>query len=117
MRHLAAYLLLVAGGNASPSAADVKALLSAGGVEADDERLNQLISELKDKDLNEIVASGKQLLAPISSGGAAAAPAAGGAAAAPAAAAPKEEKKKEEVVDALEGGMNMFGGGGGGGDY
>ena len=54
MKHLAAYLLLGLGGNASPSAADVKKVLSAVGIEADDERLNKLISELKGKDINEV---------------------------------------------------------------
>ncbi|KAL6414643.1 uncharacterized protein AUP68_01174 [Ilyonectria robusta] len=53
MKHLAAYLLLGLGGNTSPSAADVKAVLESVGIEADDERLNTLISELKGKDINE----------------------------------------------------------------
>ena len=43
MRHLAAYLLLVVGGNASPSVADIKALLGTSGIEANDERLVLLI--------------------------------------------------------------------------
>ena len=136
MRHLAAYLLLVAGGNATPSAEDVTKLLAASNIAVDEERLNQLISDVEGiylqrniitsiyslllhlgKDIEEIIAKGRAQLVPLSSG-VAAAPAAGGAAPAAAAAeAPKkEEKKKEEVVDALEGGMNMFGGGGGG-DY
>ena len=54
MKHLAAYLLLGLGGNASPSAADVKKVLSCVGIEADDERLNKLISELEGKDINEV---------------------------------------------------------------
>jgi large subunit ribosomal protein LP2 len=54
MRHIAAYLLLQIGGNASPSAADVKKVLSTVGVEADDERLGTLISELKGKDINQV---------------------------------------------------------------
>jgi large subunit ribosomal protein LP2 len=54
MRHLAAFLLLQIGGNASPSAADVKKVLSAVGIEADDERLKTLISELKGKDINQV---------------------------------------------------------------
>jgi large subunit ribosomal protein LP2 len=54
MRHIAAYILLQIGGNASPSAADVKKVLSAVGVEADDDRLSTLISELKGKDINEV---------------------------------------------------------------
>ena len=56
MKHLAAYLLLGLGGNESPSAADIKSVLSAVGVEADDERLNKLISELEGKDINELKA-------------------------------------------------------------
>ena len=54
MKHLAAYLLLALAGNATPSAADVKGVLSSVGVDADDERLNKLISELEGKDVNEV---------------------------------------------------------------
>ena len=54
MRYLAAYLLLQIGGNASPSASDIKKVLAAVGIEADDERLNKLISELEGKDVNEV---------------------------------------------------------------
>lgn len=54
MKHLAAYLLLGIGGNTSPSADDVKGVLSAVGIEADDDRLDKLISELKGKDIQEV---------------------------------------------------------------
>ena len=54
MRHLAAYLLLQIGGNASPSAADIKKVLSAVGIEADEDRLEKLISELEGKDVNTV---------------------------------------------------------------
>jgi len=54
MKHLAAYLLLGLGGNTSPSAADVKGVLESVGIEADDERLDKLISELEGKDLAEV---------------------------------------------------------------
>ena len=54
MKHLAAYLLLSLGGNASPSAADVKAVLESVGIEADNERLEKLLSELEGKDINEV---------------------------------------------------------------
>lgn len=54
MKHLAAYLLLGLGGNTSPSAADIKEVLESVGVEADDERLNQLLKELEGKDINEV---------------------------------------------------------------
>jgi large subunit ribosomal protein LP2 len=54
MKHLAAYLLLTLGGNSSPSEKDVKTVLESVGIEADDERLSTLISELKGKDLQEV---------------------------------------------------------------
>ncbi|KAI6023610.1 hypothetical protein PISMIDRAFT_685331 [Pisolithus microcarpus 441] len=99
MRHLAAYLLLQIGGNASPTADDVKRVLGAVGVEADDERLEKLISELDGKDVNALIAEGSAKLASVPSGGAVAAPAGGGgggAAPAAAAAAEEQEEKKEE---------------------
>ncbi|KAG5952747.1 60S acidic ribosomal protein P2 [Claviceps sorghi] len=54
MKHLAAYLLLGLGGNSSPSAEDIKTVLSAVGIEADEERLTKLISELEGKDISEV---------------------------------------------------------------
>ena len=54
MRHIAAYLLLQIGGNASPSAKDVKNVLAAVGIEADEDRLEKLISELEGKDVNTV---------------------------------------------------------------
>ncbi|GBE86577.1 60s acidic ribosomal protein-domain-containing protein [Sparassis latifolia] len=97
MRHIAAYLLLQIGGNASPSASDVKKVLSAVGIEADDDRLDKLVSELEGKDVNQLIAEGSAKLSSVPSGGAVAASggAAGGAPAG-AAAAPAEEEKKEE---------------------
>ncbi|KAK3208821.1 hypothetical protein GRF29_77g2126471 [Pseudopithomyces chartarum] len=104
MKHLAAYLLLGLGGNTSPSAADVKAVLESVGIEADNERLEKLLSELEGKDINELIASGSEKLASVPSGGAGGATASGGAAAggAPAeeaAAAPAEEEKEESDDD------------------
>lgn len=54
MKHLAAYLLLTVGGNTSPSAEDVKAVLESVGIEADSERLSQLIKELEGKDIQTV---------------------------------------------------------------
>ncbi|KAL2122416.1 hypothetical protein VTJ04DRAFT_2871 [Mycothermus thermophilus] len=98
MKHLAAYLLLGLGGNASPSADDIKAVLSSVGIEADEERLEKLLSELDGKDINQLIADGSAKLASVPSGGAAAAggAAAGGAAAGGAAAEEKKEEEKEE---------------------
>jgi large subunit ribosomal protein LP2 len=118
MRHLAAYLLLKVGGNENPTAEDIKSLLSTVGIDGDEDRLTQLLTDLEGKDIGELIAEGQSRL--VAAGGAVAA-----AGAAPVAAggdAPKEEKKEEkpkvEEVDVLDGGMDMFGGGGGGGgDY
>lgn len=54
MKHLAAYMLLTLGGNASPSAKDVKDVLQSVGIDAEDERLEKLLSELKGKDIQEV---------------------------------------------------------------
>lgn len=54
MKHIAAYMLLTLGGNTSPSASDIKDVLSSVGVEADEERLTQLLSELEGKDINQV---------------------------------------------------------------
>ena len=39
MRYVAAYLLAVLGGNASPSADDISAIISSVGIDAEDEKL------------------------------------------------------------------------------
>ena len=57
MRHIAAYLLLQIGGNSSPTADDVKKVLGAVGIEADEERLDKLIAELEGKDVNAVRSS------------------------------------------------------------
>ncbi|WJX68920.1 60S acidic ribosomal protein P2 [Trifolium repens] len=99
MKVIAAYLLAVLGGNASPSAADVKQILGSVGVDAEDNNIELLLSEVKGKDFAELIASGREKLASVPSGGGAvavsAAPGGGAAAATPAAEA-KEEKKVEE---------------------
>ncbi|MCH1922772.1 60S acidic ribosomal protein P2, partial [Shewanella sp. A3A] len=74
-------------------------ILSSVGIESDSERVNKVISELKGKNVEEVIAAGKEKLASVPSGGGGA-PAA--AASAPAAASPakaaeeKKEAKKEE---------------------
>ena len=55
MKHLAAYLLLSLAGNTSPSASDIKGVLESVGIDADEERLDKLISELKGKDIQEVL--------------------------------------------------------------
>ena len=110
MRYVAAYLLLVLGGNESPDAAAIKKLLGSVEAEIDDASLEAVLKELQGKSVEELIASGSSKLATLSSG-AAAAPAA--AAAAPAAAgrgeAKKEEAKKEEKEESEDMGFDLFG--------
>ena len=54
MKYLAAYLLLALAGNESPSSADIKAVLSSVGIDAEGDRLEKVVSELQGKDLNEV---------------------------------------------------------------
>lgn len=54
MKHLAAYLLLGLAGNTSPSAKDIKEVLESVGIDADEERLEKLLSELEGKDIQEV---------------------------------------------------------------
>ncbi|KAG5290919.1 60S acidic ribosomal protein P2 [Histoplasma capsulatum G186AR] len=96
MKHIAAYLLLGLGGNTSPSASDIKSVLSSVGIDADSERLEKLLAELEGKNITELIAEGTTKLASVPSGGAASAPAAGGAAAGGAAAAAEKAEEKEE---------------------
>ncbi|KAF3169127.1 60S acidic ribosomal protein P2 [Orbilia oligospora] len=111
MKHLAAYLLLQTGGNASPSAGDITKLLESVGIEADTERLEKLLSELEGKDINTLITEGQSKLASVPSGGSGgAAAASGGAAAGGAAAAPAEEEKEEEAEESDEDmGLDLFG--------
>ncbi|CAL9026529.1 unnamed protein product, partial [Prunus brigantina] len=102
MKVVAAYLLAVLGGNTTPSAEDLKDILGSVGAETDDDRIQLLLSEVKGKDITELIASGREKLASVPSGGGAvavAAPGAGAGAAAPAAAEPKKEEKVEEKED------------------
>ncbi|EGX49768.1 60S acidic ribosomal protein P2 [Orbilia oligospora] len=111
MKHLAAYLLLQTGGNASPSAGDVTKLLESVGIEADTDRLEKLLSELEGKDINALITEGQSKLASVPSGGSGGgAAAAGGAAAGGAAAAPVEEEKEEEAEESDDDmGLDLFG--------
>ena len=54
MKHLAAYLLLRLAGNTSPSASDIKTVLESVGIDADEDRLDKLLSELKGKDIQTV---------------------------------------------------------------
>ena len=103
MKYIAAYALLVLGGNSEPSAADVTKVLSEAGIKADADHVERLVSALKGKTFHELVQSGKNKMA--SMGTVAAAPAGGAPVAAAKVEAPKVEEKKEEEADVDMGGL------------
>jgi large subunit ribosomal protein LP2 len=90
MRHVAAYLLAVLGGNANPTAKDLKSILGSVGVEAETKQLTIVIAQLKGKSVTQLIAEGTKLLADVPSGG-------GGGGAAKAA-APVVEKPVEKAA-------------------
>uniref|UniRef100_A0A8D1H928 Large ribosomal subunit protein P2 n=1 Tax=Sus scrofa TaxID=9823 RepID=A0A8D1H928_PIG len=92
MRYVASYLLAALGGNTSPSAKDIKKILDSVGIEADDDRLNKVISELNGKNIEDVIAQGIGKLASVPSGGAVAVAAAPGSAAPAAGSAPAAGK-------------------------
>lgn len=113
MKVIAAYLLAVLGGNASPCADDLKSILGSVGAEADDDGIDLLLSEVKGKDITELIASGREKLASVPSRGgvavAAVAASGGGDGAAPAATEPKKEEKVEEKEESDEDmGFSLF---------
>ncbi|KAJ3239284.1 60S acidic ribosomal protein P2 [Chytriomyces hyalinus] len=111
MKYIGAYLLATLGGNETPSAKDIKKILSSVGIEAEDSRIENLLSELEGKNIADIIAEGTKKMASLPAGGAAApaaagaaAPAAGGAAAA----APKKEEKEEKEESDDDMGFGLF---------
>ncbi|KAL8027428.1 hypothetical protein ABFX02_14G094700 [Erythranthe guttata] len=114
MKVIAAYLLAVLGGNASPSDDDLKNILSSVGADADQDKIELLLSQIKGKDITELIASGREKLASVPAGGGAVAVSApvggGGGGAAPAAAAgtKKEEKVEEKEESDDDMGFSLF---------
>jgi len=112
-KYLGAYLMSVLGGKESPTAADVKQILDAGGISCDDDMLNTVISKLDGKQAHELIAAGYGKFAACGGGGgggggggaAAGGAAAGGAAAGEA----KVEKKVEEEEEEEDMDFDLFG--------
>ncbi len=127
MQEIAAYLLLVLGGNESPSTDDIKSLIeTAGNAEPSEYQITALLGDLEGKNVHDLLSEGIAKLKDVpmgggGGGGASAGPAASSSGASAQAAAPKEEEKKEEEEEMdLGGGLDLFGGSGasgGGGDY
>ncbi|KAJ2955785.1 hypothetical protein NQZ79_g8263 [Umbelopsis isabellina] len=108
MKYLAAYLLLRAGGKDAPAAEDVKSLFESVGIEADSDRLASLISALEGKNVDEIIAEGKDKLASVPSGGSAAAAGGAGASASAADEEVKEDKEEEKEESDDDMGFGLF---------
>ncbi|CDO94224.1 unnamed protein product [Kluyveromyces dobzhanskii CBS 2104] len=108
MKYLAAYLLIAQGGVEAPSATEIKNVLEAVGVEAEDAKIQALFTALEGKTIQELLAEGQTKLASVPAGGASGAAAASGAAGASAeeAAEEKEESEKEESDDDM--GFGLF---------
>lgn len=58
MKLLAAYVLLLLGGNEAPTAENISALIASVGGEVDEEKLTILLSDLEGKDIHELLAKG-----------------------------------------------------------
>ena len=108
MRHVAAYLLAVLGGNENPTAKDITSILNSVGVEVDKKNLDIVVAQLKGKNVEEVMEEGRKLMADVPAGGGGGAVAAAPAAAA-AAEAPKKEKTPEPSEDSDEDmGLGLF---------
>jgi len=112
-KYLSAYLLAVLGGKAKPSAADVKAILDAGGCTVEDDKLKEVMKRIEssDKSVHEIILEGSGKFAASGGGGGGggggAAAGAAAAGAAPAASAAKAVVEEEEEEEAME--FDLFG--------
>merc|ERR1712038_533986 len=105
MKHLAAYCLLVLGGNASPSAEDVEKLMKEVGVKVDKEALGTMIEKVGAAPVQTHISNGAAKMGSVGGGGGA------GAAPAQAEEATEEDKKKDDSDDDVDmGGMGgLFG--------
>mmetsp|Transcript_30057 Transcript_30057/g.74004 ORF Transcript_30057/g.74004 Transcript_30057/m.74004 type:complete len:112 (+) Transcript_30057:50-385(+) len=106
MKHVAAFLLAQLGGKTEPSAEDITKILGSVGIEAESDKLDALLGNLKGRDILEVIAAGRTKMSamPSGGGGGAAAPVAAAAAGAqPAAAAAKAVVEEEEVEEEASG--------------
>lgn len=69
MRYLASYLLLKQSGVNNIRDTDIKELLGSVGIDVDEQKLSKVLSELTDKDIDELIKLGSAKLASVPSGG------------------------------------------------
>ena len=105
LKNVSAYLLANLAGHEHPSVSEIEKILKAAGGSADHASVELLVSQLKDKNIHELITAGKTKL--FSTAFVAAAPAAAKtAAASPKKAAAKKEEPKEEEEEA--GAFSLF---------
>ncbi|KAL8544197.1 hypothetical protein ACS0TY_004654 [Phlomoides rotata] len=69
MKVITSYLLAVLGGNVLPSAKDLKGILGSVGVDHDNDMIEHLLTQVKGKDIMELITAGREKLASVPSGG------------------------------------------------
>ncbi|KAL1223260.1 Large ribosomal subunit protein P2x [Cardamine amara subsp. amara] len=112
MKVIAAFLLAKLAGNENPTSDDLKKIFESVGAEIDETKIDLLFSLIKDHDVTELIAVGREKMAALSSGGPAVAMvAAGGGGGATTANEPVAETKKkvEEVKEESSDGDGMMG--------
>uniref|UniRef100_A0A2K5EAG9 Large ribosomal subunit protein P2 n=1 Tax=Aotus nancymaae TaxID=37293 RepID=A0A2K5EAG9_AOTNA len=102
MPSVASYLLAALGGNPSPSTKDIKKILGSVGIEADDNRLNKVISELNRRNIEDVIAQGIGKLASLTASEAVT------VSAAPGSAQKKDEKEEESEEPGSDMGFGLF---------
>ncbi|KAF8087775.1 hypothetical protein N665_0568s0035 [Sinapis alba] len=106
------FLLAKLAGNESPTKDDLKSIFDSVGAEFDSAKTDLFFSLVKDHDVTELIAAGREKMGALSSGGGAVAMVAGAGGDAPSAAEPAAESKKveeeKEESDDGEGMMSLF---------
>ncbi|MCO5578911.1 hypothetical protein L7F22_032760 [Adiantum nelumboides] len=114
MEVVSAFLLSMLGGNTAPRPDNIKSILGAVGIEPDDDLLGHFFKQLEGKDVNEVLALGRERFAAGGGGGGGgiavtvAGGTGGGGGAAPAAEEVKEEKKEEKEESDEDMGFSLF---------
>jgi large subunit ribosomal protein LP2 len=99
--------LSVLGGNETPDKAAITKILESVGATAEADQIEKVLSELKGKDLDALIAEGSKKLSSVPSGGASSGAAPAAAAGGAAAAAPKAEEKKKSSSESGGGDMGF----------
>ncbi|XP_040842375.1 60S acidic ribosomal protein P2-like [Ochotona curzoniae] len=103
IHYIASFLLAALGSNALPSAKDITKILGSVGINADDDWFNKVLSELKGRNIKDVVAQGISKLDSEQRGGTVAESAAPGAVEPAAAMVPKAvEQKKQKKKESEE---------------